>query len=917
MRHFLLIILICLSPFFIQAKEKFLIGFSQCSAGDWRENMEAEMERELMFHDDMELIKRQAEDSTLLQIQQIDELVKKGIDLIIIAPNEIDALLPVVEKVYDSGIPVILIDRKINSPKYTAYIGGNNFDIGNTAGVYIANILNNEGQVIELLGILSSSPALERMNGFSNAIDKFPNIDNVYKIRAKWSNELVNDSLSLILKKYPSVKAIFSHTDFMAEAASKIVRKNFPDRDILIVGVDGLPNEGGGIELVKKGIISATLIYPTGGKEAIQTAAKILHNQAFQKNNLLPTTLIDYSNVDITRIQFQNINALQEDITKSKEMLEMLNGRYRDQQILLFVSLVLLTLVAFLFGMNLWSFKRLKISNHNLEQQKEAISAQNIELKRLSDELEKVTQERLRFYTNISHEFRTPLTLISGPVDYLSKNKNLTGEQKELLQVAQKNISILLKLIEQIIDFRKYELGKHDFLPVSADLKKYFEDWNGLFAEVAKHKQIDFRMEAMSEYDFIIDFDIEKMERIYTNLLSNAFKFTPEKGTIKVLIEREMIDEKAFVKVQVINSGKPIQGSNIKEIFDRFYQAGSKAGGSGIGLALVKGYIDLHGGKIEVTNPDGFVCFTFSIPEKQEESIVRDDLDNSSETFTSTKGNEAQDIITQIIGSEDSYSFDDEYDEGKTTVLLVDDHPGIRSYLKSLLKEKYAVLEARDGIEGIRKAVRYVPDLIISDVMMPGIDGVEMCRHLKKELSTSHIPVILLTANDQDEKRIIGFESGADDYISKPVNFEMLSVRIRNLIEGRKQLKSLFGSVDDKDEKIIDSIKPEKSFIDKLEEQIEKHIENSELSVDFLSNELGMSRIQLYRKVKALTNYSPVEFITLFRLKKAVHLMKVTDANLAQIAYQVGFSAPSYFSKSFKKYYHKSPTEYLKEFRNQ
>ncbi|WP_324292533.1 substrate-binding domain-containing protein [uncultured Draconibacterium sp.] len=878
--------------------------------------MEAEMDRELMFHDDIDLIKRQAEDSTLLQVQQINELLKKDVDLMIIAPNEIEALQPVIEKIYDSGIPVILIDRKINSQKYTAYIGGNNFGIGNIAGVYLADKLKKQGQVVELLGMLSTSPALERMNGFSSALSIYPNIENVYKIHAKWNNELVHDSLSIVLKKFPSVKAIFAHTDFMAEAASNVIREQFPNRDVLIVGVDGLPTAGGGIELVEKGVISATLIYPTGGKEAIRIAASILHNQSFQKNNLLPTTLIDHSNVDITKMQFQKINTLQEDITKSKNMLEILNVRYQEQQILLFVSLVLLTLVGIFLAMYLWSFKRLKISSRNLEEQKEAISNQNIELKRLSDQLEKVTQERLRFYTNISHEFRTPLTLISGPVDYLSKNKNLTGEQKELLQVAQKNISILLKLIEQIIDFRKYELGKHDFLPVSADLKKYFEDWNGLFAEVAKHKQIDFRMEAMSEYDFIIDFDVEKMERIYTNLLSNAFKFTPEKGTIKVLIEREMIDEKAFVKVQVINSGKPIPGSNINEIFDRFYQAGSKTGGSGIGLALVKGYIDLHGGKIEVTNPDGFVCFTFSIPVKQEESIVRDDLDNSSETLTSTKGNEAQDIITQIIGSEDSYSFDDEYDEGKTTVLLVDDHPGIRSYLKSLLKEKYAVLEARDGIEGIRKAVRYVPDLIISDVMMPGIDGVEMCRHLKKELSTSHIPVILLTANAQDEKRILGFESGADDYISKPVNFEMLTVRIRNLIEGRKQLKAVFGSVEEKDEKITDSIKPEKSFIDSLEGQIEKHIENSELSVDFLSNELGMSRIQLYRKIKALTNYSPVEFITLFRLKKAVHLMKMTDTNLAQIAYQVGFSAPSYFSKSFKKYYHKSPSEFLKEMHN-
>ena len=917
MCRFILVISFVLFCLCSQAKEKFIVGFSQCSAGDWRLNMEAEMDRELMFHDDIELIKRQAEDSTLLQVQQIEELLMKDVDLMIIAPNEIGALQPVIERIYDSGIPVILIDRKINSQKYTAYIGGNNLEIGNAGGVYIASKLNNRGQIIELLGMLSSSPALERMNGFNSALERFPHLHNVYKMHAHWESDLVRDSLALVLQKYPLVKAIFAHTDLMAVAAGEIISEQFPRRNILVVGVDGLPNEGGGIEMVEKGTISATLIYPSGGKEAIQIAAKILHKQPFQKNNLLPTTLIDRSNVDITRIQFQNINALQEDISKSKKMLEMLNGRYRDQQILLFISLVLLTLVAILFGMYLWSFKRLKISNKNLEEQKEAISAQNIELKRLSDELEKVTQERLRFYTNISHEFRTPLTLISGPVDYLSKNKNLTGEQKELLQVAQKNISILLKLIEQIIDFRKYELGKHDFLPVSADLKKHFEDWNGLFAEVAKHKQIDFRMEAMSEYDYIIDFDVEKMERIYTNLLSNAFKFTPEKGTIKVLIEREMIDEKAFVKVEVINSGKPIQGSNIKEIFDRFYQAGSKAGGSGIGLALVKGYIDLHGGKIDVTNPNGFVCFTFYIPVKQEESIVSNEPEKSSETIAPAKRNEAQDIITQIIGSEDSYTFDDEYDERKTTVLLVDDHPGIRSYLKSLLREKYCILEAKDGIEGIRKAVRYIPDLIISDVMMPGIDGVEMCSHLKKELSTSHIPIILLTANAQDEKRILGFESGADDYISKPLNFGILEVRIRNLIEGRKQLKATFGSVGDIHSTPIPTLNPEKSFIDKLEEQIEKHIENSELSVDFLSNELGMSRIQLYRKVKALTNYSPVEFITLFRLRKAAHLMKMTDTNLAQIAYQVGFSAPSYFSKSFKKYYGKSPSEYLKEIKGE
>ncbi len=898
----------------IAAKDRFLIGFSQCGLHeDWRMNMEAEMERELMFHDDLSIIIKQAGDDSYLQIKQIKEFVNSKIDLLIVSPNEIQPVQEAIEDVYKKGIPVILIDRRVDSEFYTAYVGGDNYGIGKVAASYIANRLNNKGEIVEILGALSISPALERTSGFNETLKNYPELKNISQITTNWAENAVADNLPKVLTQHPNVNAIYAFNDELAKEASNVVNSWSKDNNILIIGIDGLPNVGGGIELVEKEIISASLIYPTGGKEAIQIAAKILHNQVFQKNNLLPTTLIDPSNVDITRIQFQNINALQEDITKSKNMLELLNGRYRDQQILLFVTLVLLALVAILLVMYLRSFKRLKISNKNLGKQKEEISAQNTELKRLSDELEKITQERLRFYTNISHEFRTPLTLISGPIDKLSKIKKLSAEQKELLHIAQKNITILLKLIEQIIDFRKYELGKYDFSPVSANLIKHFIDWNELFAEVAKRKQIDFKMEAFQEDDFVLDFDVEKMERIYTNLLSNAFKFTPKGGAIKVKLSKEIIDRRECVKVNVLNSGKPIQESKIKEIFDRFYQAGSKTGGSGIGLALVKGYIDLHHGKIEVTNQNGFVYFTFSIPIKQEESIEKEEEGKDPEMVAIGREDKIKDIITGINENEDSFAFDDEFDAEKTSILLIDDHPGIRSYLKSLLKDKYAVFEACDGIEGIRKAVRYIPDLIISDVMMPGIDGVEMCRHLKKEISTSHIPIILLTANVQDEKCILGFESGADDYISKPVNNEILEVRIRKLIEGRKQLKALYGtsSSSGKNKAEINCI--EESFIDKFEDLIEKQIQDTELSVDFISKEMGLSRIQLYRKVKALTNYSPIEYLTIYRLKKAVHLMTITEIPLSQIAYQVGFSAPSYFSKVFRKYYDKSPSEYLKD----
>ncbi len=911
---FLFILLIHISAY---SKDKYLIGFSQCSQGEWRENMEAEMARELMFHPNLEILVSQAGDDNQLQIEQIKAFVEKGVDLLIIAPNEIKAIQPVIEEAFHSGIPVVLIDRKIDSEQYTAYVGGDNYGIGRAAGQYISSKLNSRGEIIEIQGALSASPARERTKGFNEFISSISSLLIVNRLETRWETQTIEDSLSLLLERYKNLKAVFAHTDFMAESASQIIGELFPNRDILIVGVDGLPNEGGGISLVENGIISASLIYPTGGKEAIQIAAKILQEIPFNKHNLLPTTLIDQSNVEMTRLQFQTINALQQDISKSQGMLKMLDGRYKKQQVLLFVTLLLLVLVAVLLILYFRAFNHKKIANQNLEKQKGEISSQNKELKRLSMELESVTQEKLRFYTNISHEFRTPLTLISGPVSNLSQHENLNYEQKELLSIAQKNITILLKLIEQIIDFRKYEQGKHGFSPVTANLKNYIQEWNCLFNEVSRQKKIAFELELDANSDFEVDFDIEKMERVYTNLLANAFKFTPRDGEIKVSLKREVIEKKERVCVDVVNSGKAIPESDIRNIFDRFYQSGSKSGGSGIGLALVKGYIELHDGTINVINKDGSVCFSFTIPVKQKGSSkkVAENMAPVSESEIDRK-DEIRDVINLISEQEDSFTFDDEFNEGETTLLIVDDHPGIRSYFKTLLKEKYNVIEARDGVEGIRKAVKYVPDLIISDVMMPGIDGVEMCKHLKKEVTTSHIPIILLTANAQDEKRILGFESGADEYISKPANFEILEARIRNLIGSRKQLKALFESATGTEVKQAKINQIDKSFIDRFEEQIEKHIQDTELSVDFISKEIGLSRIQLYRKVKALTDYSPVELLTIYRLKKAVHLMSVSDSNLAQIAYQVGFSAPSYFSKSFKKYYQKSPSEYLRDIRN-
>lgn len=928
MRLYLLLFVSLLLTSSLIAKETFVIGFSQCGQHDnWRQNMEREMETELMFHEELSLVIKQAEDDSQLQVEQIKELLKMGVDLLIVSPNEINPIQPFIEEAFKSGIPVILIDRRIESDLYTAYVGGDNYQIGKVAANYIANRLGNKGKIIEILGAMSTSPARERTNGFNDGLKQYPELKNIKKIDTNWDSKMIFDSIPVLLNKFPDVKAIYSFNDKIAKDASKIVKKSLGNNKILIVGIDGLPNEGGGIQLVEEGVISATLLYPTGGKEAIQIASKILHKEPFKKGNLLPTTIIDPSNVEITRLQFNNISALQSDIVKSKNMLEILDGRYKIQHVLLFGMAILLMLIGFLLLMYFSAFRKKKLANLNLERQKGEIEAQNVaiatqndELKRISNELEKVTQERLRFYTNISHEFRTPLTLISGPVSNLLKQKNITKKQAELLGIANKNITILLKLIEQIIDFRKYELGALGFSPVHTGLKKHLFNWNELFMEVKIRKQINFHFDVPKGNEFEIDFDVEKMERIYTNLLSNAFRFTPDKGTILVTLKERHDEYKDSVILEVANSGKQISQSDLKNIFDQFYQAGSKEGGSGIGLALVRAYVDLHHGKIDVSSERGFVRFILILPKIQDAETVITEISNSekfSETQTSAEPPEKAGIIEQLLVSDDQYIFDENFDENETTVLLIDDHPDIRSFLKSLLKDKYAVIEARDGIEGIRKAMKYIPDLIISDVMMPGIDGVELCNHLKKELSTSHIPIILLTANTQDEKRIVGFESGADSYMTKPVNFEILEVRIRTLIEGRIKLRNLF--TDNETNKVQQSLKLppiDKSFIDILQEKIEDRISDSELSVEGLSQELGLSRIQVYRKVKALTNYSPAEFITNIRLNQAVHLLTMTDKSMNEISEMIGCGSLANFSTIFRKKFGKNPSQYKKEIRN-
>lgn len=508
------------------------------------------------------------------------------------------------------------------------------------------------------------------------------------------------------------------------------------------------------------------------------------------------------------------------------------------------------------------------------------------------------------FFTNVSHDFRTPLTLIADPVELLLEDKALTERQQTLLKVVHKNVTILLRLVNQILDFRKYENGKLELVRANMDLKAQLQEWSHSFQSLALKKHIHFVLNAgEGQTDYRMALDAEKMERIYFNLLSNAFKFTPENGTITVTLSSFLKEDgKQYARLVIADTGLGISVQHIRHIFDRFYQMDVNHAGSGIGLALVKAFVELHEGTISVDSTEGKgTVFTVDLPMLlvEENSIAGQSVQKARIT-SETVVEELSDSETEEVAP----------DENKECILIIDDNADVRDYVKSLLGDNYAVIEAADGRSGLKKAMKYVPDAIVCDVMMPVMDGLECCRKLKAELQTSHIPVMLLTACSLDEQRIQGFECGADSYISKPFNSKLLLVRLRNLIDNHKRLKQFFGDKTTLSKESVSEV--DKGFADRFRILIEENLADSELSVEELGSKMGLSRVQLYRKIKALTNYSPNELLRIARLKKAASLLASSEKTISEITYEVGFTSPSYFTKCYKEYFGESPTDFLK-----
>lgn len=888
-----------------QDAPRFRIGVAQCSDDSWRHKMNDEILREAMFYDGVSVEIRSAGDDNLRQAEDVRYFIDRGVDLLIISANEAAPMTPIVEEAYDKGIPVILIDRKILSDKYTAYIGADNNEIGRAVGNYIASRLGGKGNVVELTGLSGSTPAMERHQGFMAAISRFPEIKLIDKADAAWERAPAEVEMDSMLRRNPKIDAVYAHNDRIAPGAYQAAKKVGREKEMVFVGIDALPGKGNGLEMVLDSVLDATFIYPTNGDKVMQLAMNILEKKPFPRETVMNTAVVDRTNAHVMQLQTTHISELDRKIETLNGRISTYLSRVATQQVVLYGSLLILLLVA---GLLLVVYKSLRSKNRLnrelseqkrlLEEQRDQLEEQRDQLIQLSHQLEEATHAKLVFFTNISHDFRTPLTLVADPVEHLLADDTLNEDQRKMLSLIQRNVNILLRLVNQILDFRKYENGKMEFTPVPLDLLASFEGWNESFQEIARKKHIRFSFDSMPDADYRTLADVEKLERIYFNLLSNAFKFTPENGKITVRLSSWMKDGQPWLRFTVANSGTMISAEHIRSIFDRFYKIDMHHTGSGIGLALVKAFVDLHRGLIAVESDEKQgTLFTIDLP-KGDTPVPEQELIPATP------------LPTDAVWTAEEEDHEMLYDSSKPTVLIIDDNADIRSYVQGLLQADYTVVEAADGSEGIKKAMRFVPDLIISDVMMPGIDGIECCRRLKSELQTCHIPVILLTACSLDEQRIQGYDGGADSYISKPFSSPLLLARVRNLIDSHRRLKQFFG-----DRQTLakeDVCDMDKDFVERFKGLIEAKMSDSGLNVEDLGKDMGLSRVQLYRKIKSLTNYSPNELLRIARLKKASSLLASSDMTIAEVGYEVGFSSPSYFAKCYKEEFGESPTDFLK-----
>ena len=863
-------------------QKRHVIGLSQCLLDDaWREAMINDMRIEASNYDDMEFIIKDAQNNNETQIQQIRDLIRQKVDVLIISPYQSEPITAVAEEAYRAGIPTIITDRKVNTDQYTSFVGANNYEIGLAAGNYAANYLPPNAIILEIWGLTQTSPAQERHKGFVDALREREDL-SFRKIEGQW----LVDTARMELRKleHPEqIDFVYAHNDMMAIAAREyfMAWDSIRGRDLRIIGVDAVA--GAGLEAVEDGRINASFLYPTGGEQVIRTAMRIIQGEPVDKFIPLRTAPVDHQSARTLLLQADQLQKYKQRIEAQRSRIDGLSDRfYFLRNSLGVISLLMIGFIA----LSIYAF----YINRKMRQANRKLISLNAEMK-------EVTAQKLQFFTNVSHEVRTPLTLILAPLDRLIISLRESPYASDL-GLIQKNANRLLRVINQILDFRKVE-GKQEKLAVrEIDLVPFVGEIKSYFDSMASVRAIAYTFtSSIKQCTLWIDPDL--LEKVFVNLLSNAFKFTPEGGSVRI----ELTEEEDRVFIQVIDTGSGIQPGNLPHLFDRFYTE-DRSMGTGIGLHLVKEYIHMHGGEIRVESEPGQRT-TFTVCLRKGKAHFEDsDLMETSVSHQAYEASRLDDSETHKMLSK-TYPY---------TILITEDDDEVRCFLERELSPHFKTRTAANGKDALRVLEEEEISLVVSDVMMPEMNGFELCRMIKSQLPFSHIPVILLTALTDERQRIFGITGGADDYIQKPFHTDYVKIKIIHLLQERQKLRErLLEKL--RDNKLLLS-EPEKvesiddAFLRKFAEQIEAVYADPEYNVEKLSETLGLSRGHLHRKIKELTGTAPVEFLRTYRLNKATQLLRQNAYTVSEVAYRTGFSSPAYFSKCFKAVYGVTPTEY-------
>ena len=863
-------------------QKRHVIGLSQCMLDDaWREAMINDMRIEASNYDDMEIIIKDAQNNNETQIQQIRDLIRQKVDVLIISPYQSEPITAVAEEAYRAGIPTIITDRKVNTDQYTSFVGANNYEIGLAAGNYAANYLPPNAIILEIWGLTQTSPAQERHKGFVDALREREDL-SFRKIEGQW----LVDTARMELRKleHPEqIDFVYAHNDMMAIAAREyfMAWDSIRGRDLRIIGVDAVA--GAGLEAVEDGRINASFLYPTGGEQVIRTAMRIIQGEPVDKFIPLRTAPVDHQSARTLLLQADQLQKYKQRIEAQRSRIDGLSDRfYFLRNSLGVISLLMIGFIA----LSIYAF----YINRKMRQANRKLISLNAEMK-------EVTAQKLQFFTNVSHEVRTPLTLILAPLDRLIVSLRESPYAPDL-GLIQKNANRLLRVINQILDFRKVE-GKQEKLAVrEIDLVPFVGEIKSYFDSMGSVRAISYTFtSSMKQCTLWIDPDL--LEKVLVNLLSNAFKFTPEGGSVRI----ELTEEEDRVFIRVIDTGSGIQPGNLPHLFDRFYTE-DRSMGTGIGLQLVKEYIHMHGGEIHVKSEPGQRT-TFTVCLRKGKAHFEDsDLMETSVSHQAYEASRLDDSETKEILSK-TYPY---------TILITEDDDEVRGFLERELSLHFKIRTAANGKDALRVLEEEEISLVVSDVMMPEMNGFELCRTIKSQLLFSHIPVILLTALTDERQRIFGITGGADDYIQKPFHTDYVKIKIIHLLQERQKLRErLLEKL--RDNKLLLS-EPEKvesiddAFLRKFAEQIEAVYADPEYNVEKLSETLGLSRGHLHRKIKELTGTAPVEFLRTYRLNKATQLLRQNAYTVSEVAYRTGFSSPAYFSKCFKAVYGVTPTEY-------